>query len=188
METIVYIARHSEGLMKYIDEYNSLDSFEIKNEKNPLSVVGEEKARRLSECSELIGLDKIYSSHYVRTISTAKYIADKNNLKLNIDFRFGERKFGINDFKELPGNYFIRQIEDRSYKINDGECFNEVQERMLSALMEHLSNNHGKRLLIVSHGTSLSMMLAKWCDLKVNTQTQLIEIYFNNELAFDGNL
>jgi len=187
MDTIVYIARHSEGLMKYIDEYNSLDSFEIKNEKNPLSVVGEEKARKLSECSELTNLDKVYSSHYVRTISTAKYIADKNNLKLNIDYRFGERKFGVNDYSQLPRDYFTRQIEEWDYKINNGECFNEVRDRMLSALIDVLNINKGKKIAIVSHGTSLSMVLSKWCDLKVNNQTQLIEIYFNNELVFDGN-
>ena len=187
METVVYIIRHSEGLMKFIDEYNSFDSFEIKNEKNPLSVSGEEKAKKLSQCDELINIDMIYSSHYVRTIATAKYIGERNNLKLNIDYRFGERRFGINDFKELPRDYFTRQIEDRSYKINGGECFNEVRDRMLEALIDVLGNNLGKRLTIVSHGTSLSMMLSKWCDLKVNNQTQLIEIYFNNELVFDGD-
>ena len=30
-------------------------------------------------------------------------------------------------------------------------------------------------------------MLKKWCDIKLNEETKLIEIYFNNELVFDGN-
>jgi len=187
MDTVVYISRHSEGFMKSIDEYNSLDSFQIKNEKNPLSVNGEEKARKLSECDELKNIDIVYSSHYVRTISTAKYIAEKNNLRLNIDSRFGEREFGINDFNELPNDFFVHQFKDWNYKLNNGECLLEVQERMINALTDILNYNKGKRIVIVSHGTALSAMLKKWCDIKLNETTQLGEIYFNGKLIFDGN-
>ena len=187
METVVYISRHSEGFMKYIDEYKSLDSFQTKNEKNPLSVNGEEKAKLLSECAELKNIDVIYSSHYVRTISTAKYIAYKNNLKLNIDSRFGEREFGINNFNELPSDFFEHQFKDWDYKIGDGESYSEVYNRMNDGLMEILNTWKSKRIVIVSHGTALTVMLKKWCELRENHDTRLIEIYFKDELVFDGN-
>lgn len=187
MDTIVYIARHSEGLMKFIGEYKSQDSFQIKNEKNPLSVNGEEKAKKLSECEELQNIDVVYSSHYVRTISTAKYIAHKNKLKLNIDYRFGEREFGINDFSDLPSDFFSHQIEDWDYKIDSGENLNEVRQRMNAALTDVLNLHNGKRVVIVSHGTSLSTMLSKWCDIIFNETSQLVEIYFKDKLVFDGN-
>lgn len=187
MDTVVYMSRHSEGLMKFIDEYKSSDTFQIKNEKNPLSVEGEEKAKKLSECSELTNIDVIYSSHYVRTIATAKYIANKNSLKLNIDSRLGEREFGINDFSELPQDFFEHQLKDWNYKINDGENLFEVYERMNESLTKILTNWKGKRIVIVSHGTSLSVMLSKWCDIRLNETSKLVEIYFNDELVFDGN-
>ena len=187
MDTIVYVSRHSEGLMKFIDKYDTRDSFQLKNEKNPLSVDGEEKAKKLSECEELQNIDVVYSSHYVRTISTAKYIADKNNLKLNVDSRFGEREFGINDFSELPSDFFEHQIKDWNYKIGNGESLLEVSERMNEALYDLLGLYKGKRIVVVSHGTSLSVMLAKWCDIKFNKVNKLVEIYFQDEVVFDGN-
>ena len=46
--------------------------------------------------------DIVYSSNYVRAISTAKYFT---NDKVNIDESFGERKFGISNQEELPANF-----------------------------------------------------------------------------------
>lgn len=60
---------------------------QIKNEQNPLSDKGEILAQELSKIAELKNIDVLYSSNYVRAISTAKYIAEKNNIKINIDER-----------------------------------------------------------------------------------------------------
>lgn len=90
-ETIVYLIRHSEQL-KINDRYVSSDDDQIKNEKIILSIEGEKKAKELSEKEELRDIDVLFSSNYVRAISTAKYIADKNNININIDERLGERK------------------------------------------------------------------------------------------------
>lgn len=50
-----------------------------------------------------------------------------------------------------------------------------------------LSNNKNKNIAIVSHGTAISTMLKKWCDIVLNEDTKLIEIYFKDKLVFDGN-
>ena len=39
----------------------------------------------ISELSDLNDIDILWSSNYLRAISTAKYIADKNNIEINID-------------------------------------------------------------------------------------------------------
>lgn len=49
-----------------------------------LSVEGEIKADILSKNSEFKNVDKIYSSNYARAIGTAKYIANSNNICLNV--------------------------------------------------------------------------------------------------------
>jgi len=90
-KTIIYLIRHSEQSREKLSVDPGLSDQE-KNEKIPLSPNGEILADRLSEITELKGIDTIYSSNYVRTISTAKYIALKNGLELNIDKRLGERK------------------------------------------------------------------------------------------------
>ena len=73
-------------------KYLSSEDEQIKNEKIILSIEGERKAKELSEREELKNIDVLYSSNYVRAIATAKYIANKNNLNINIDERLGERK------------------------------------------------------------------------------------------------
>lgn len=91
MQTTIYLIRHSESL-KIKDGPTSAKIDQLKNEKLPLSENGEMLALKLSENEELQNIDKLYSSNYNRAILTAKYIAKKNNLEINIDKRLGERK------------------------------------------------------------------------------------------------
>ena len=91
-KTYIYIIRHSEVLkiennINYVNEDD-----QIRNEKIILSVDGERKAEKLSKIKELKNLDMLWSSNYVRAISTAKYLSLKNNIKINIDENFNERK------------------------------------------------------------------------------------------------
>ena len=89
METIIYLIRHSEQLRleaQAVCKETSKIS-QKKNEQNPLSNNGEILAQELSDVAELKNIDVRYSSNYVRAISTAKYIAEKNDIKTNIDER-----------------------------------------------------------------------------------------------------
>ena len=185
--TTIFISRHSQPFRKLLGEYQANEIEQIRNEKNPLSVDGEKYAEEMSNYSELLDVDVLYSSHYVRAMSTAKYIAEKNNIALNVDERLGERKFGVNDMSELPSTFFEDQFRNWDYKLSNGESANDVSKRMNEALSEILNSNKGKTIAIVSHGTAISTMLKKWCDIKLNEETKLIEIYFNDKLVFDGN-
>ena len=86
--TDIYLIRHSEQLRLKNDE----DESQIANEKIILSVDGEKKAEEISKLDELKNIDTLYSSNYVRAIATAKYIALENNIEINIDKNFNERK------------------------------------------------------------------------------------------------
>ena len=185
--TTIYILRHSQPLRNIFGEYNSSEVEQIRNEKNILSVLGEERAKKMSEKQELKNIDVLYSSHYVRAMSTAKYIAEQNNIKLNVDERLGERKFGVKSMNELPKDFFEHQFFDWDYKIDNGESLNEVFKRMQEVLEKILKENKNRNIAIVSHGTALSVMLKKYCDVKVNKETNLIEIYFKDKMVFDGN-
>ena len=67
---------------------------QLQNEKWILTNNGEEIAKEKSKLDELQNFDIVFSSNYVRAIGTAKYFTTD---KINIDERFGERKFGINN-------------------------------------------------------------------------------------------
>lgn len=159
--TTVYLLRHSQPFRKLLGEYNTKELEQVRNEKNILSVEGERLAKEMSKRSELQNIDVIYSSHYVRAMSTAKYIAENNKIKLNVDERLGERKFGVNDISELPATFFEDQFKDWDYKISNGESANEVSKRMNDAMSDILLSNKNKTIAIVSHGTAIPTMLTK---------------------------
>lgn len=96
MNTIVYLIRHSEPFKIHRGTVKTNESILIENEKTPLSIDGERLAERISSLSEFKNLDLVYSSNYVRAMSTAKYFSSSNNLKVNVDERFNEKYELIN--------------------------------------------------------------------------------------------
>ena len=93
MNTIIYLIRHAET----VDENgirNTDETSQMINEKEILSIEGEETSKILSKNEELKNIDVIWSSSYTRAKSTAKYVASENNLILNLDYRLSERKLG----------------------------------------------------------------------------------------------
>jgi len=187
MNTIVYLSRHSQPFRNLIGNYEVREIEQIRNEKNPLSPTGEKLAEQMSNYQELNNIDVWYSSHYVRAMCTAKYIAEKNNIVLNVDERLGERKFGVNSMSELPKNFFEEQFRNWDYKIENGESANDVFKRTNEVILEILNKHKNKKIAIISHGTAISIMLSTWCDVKLNEDTKLIEIYFNGKLVFNGD-
>lgn len=187
-ETIIYLIRHSEYL-KLNGIYQSNENDQIKNEKEILSINGERKAEELSKNAELNGIDVLYSSHYVRAISTAKYIADKNNINLNIDERFGERKLGdLATLKKLgkhsKNDYTTDQLLDETLKNKDGESNLEVRKRMTEAIDKLLEKHSGKRIAIVTHGAAIKFYLQNFCTYDAKSDTLL----FNDKVACNKKL
>lgn len=87
----VFLIRHSEQL-RIESQNNKMEDSQISNEKIILSVEGERKAEEMSHLKELKEVEVLWSSNYVRAISTAKYIANQNKIEINIDKNFNERK------------------------------------------------------------------------------------------------
>lgn len=120
-------------------------------------------------------------------MSTAKYIANQNNKDLIIIDDFGERKFGINSWDELPENFGNKQYEDENYKIPNGESRKEVTERMLNASNIVLEKYKGKKIAIVSHGTAMLFLFMNWCEFKPSNKDEWArKLIFNNKEFFDG--
>lgn len=175
MKTI-YLMRHSEPL-KPINLNNS-DTLQNQNEKWGLTINGEILAKERSQQPELQNFDIVISSNYVRAISTAKYFTKD---KLFIDENFGERKFGISSWDELPKDFGKRQFNDFNYKLPNGESINEVINREYNSLINILNNYYNKKILIVGHSTALASLLTKWCEIDYTGSYKFKEKYF-----FDG--
>ena len=168
--------RHSEPLKPI--SINNKDSLQIQNEKWGLTINGEKLAEKKSQLNEFANFDMVISSNYVRAISTAKYFTKD---KLFIDDNFGERKFGINNWDELPKDFGKKQFDDFNYKLPNGESINEVIEREYNSLINILNNYQDKKILIVGHSTALASLFSKWCEIGYTDGYK-----FNGKHFFDG--
>ena len=166
--TIIYLIRHAETTDENGIRNTSEDSQMI-NEKEILSVYGEEQSKRLSENVELNNIDVIWSSSYTRAkaTATAKYIANNNNLPINLDSNLNERKLG--NLKEL-GKFMKdkktrdpsqEQLLDRKFKTSDGESAEDTRERMTGFFDKILKEYEGKKIAIVSHRRFNKIFLIK---------------------------
>lgn len=194
--TKIYLLRHSIA-DKNIDFKNLKESFENINKKYVLSVEGEKEAYKYSMIPELSNLNMVVSSNYVRSIATAKYMAIKNKTKVIVDANFDERKFGVDDPEKIPADFFKKQFINHEYKLKYGESFDEVRLRALRGLAKILKKNIGKNALIVTHSSTITFLLSKWCEVDYNskyiirykgkniingfTTPDLIELTFNDK-------
>ena len=181
-DTIIYLIRHAETVEEK-GIRNTDESSQIINEKEILSVYGEEQSKRLSENKELKNIDLIWTSSYTRAKATAKYIANNNDLCINIDSRLNERKLGnLKELAEFMKNKNTRdpsqeQLLDRKFKTSDGESAEETNQRMTNFFDRILKEYAGKKIVVVSHGGSIKFFLLNWCE--VNEDVNLV---YNNKV------
>ena len=181
MNTTIYLVKHAEEL-KENGIKNINDNTQLMNEKYILSVKGEEQSRILSENPELDNIDILWSSSYVRAKATAKYIAYKNNIEINIDSSLNERRLGnLEDLTKWMKNktFGVVQayLQDKKWKAREGESCEEATKRVTLFLEKILKENNGKRIVLVSHGALISFLLTNWCDLN-----EEIKLVYNNKV------
>ena len=181
-DTIIYLIRHAETTQENGIRNTNEDSQMI-NEKEILSVQGEEQSKKLSEYTELNNIDIIWSSSYTRAKATAKYIANNNKQPINIDSNLNERKLGnLKELGEFMKDKKTRdpsqeQLLDRKFKTSDGESAEDTRERMTKFFDRILKEYKGKKIAVVSHGGSIKFFLLNWC--KVNQDVRLV---YNNTI------
>lgn len=184
METVVYYIRHSVRLdNSKIAMYNSMQSDLLKSEKIVLSVAGEKRADILSREPELQNIDVVYSSACVRTLQTAKYLMERQNLLVHIDERLDERRVGLPNADEYP-DWATRQYLDENFKTIGGESQLEVRQRMTEIFNEITAKHKGKRIAIFSHGLAITFFLLNFCKLENITKEKVITYSYRGRQIF----
>lgn len=184
MKTI-YLIKHSGpfiDIKNYEDYENVL--WEDYNRNMILSVEGEKRAEKLCEIEELNNIDKIFTSNSVRAIATAKYIAEKNNIKIELDKRIDERIFGVKTLNDLPKNFNKLSFDNKDFKMENGESFNEVDSRFINFINELLDQDNNKNVLVI-HGLILLSYLETICDF--NFDGNIFDIKYKNKEIINGN-
>ena len=196
--TVIYLIRHADTINE-LGIRNTNETTQIINEKEILSIKGEEDSKKLSKNEELKNLDSIWCSSYVRAKQTAKYIANENNLQINLDNRLNERKLGnLNEIAIFMKDKKTRdpsqeQLLYPKFKTSDGESAEDTKTRMTDFLNEILIKYKEKRVAIISHGGSIKFLLLNWCNVNNNMKLEykdkelnitspcLLKLTFKNE-------
>lgn len=147
MKTVVYFVRHAEP------DYSVHD-----DTIRPLTDKGKKDALKVADYLKDKNIEIALSSPYKRAIDTIKPFTDANHINIELVEDFRERKIDscwIEDFVEFSQ----RQWKDFNYKLSDGECLHEVQERNIKSLEKFLKQYCGKNIVIGTHGTALSTII-----------------------------
>lgn len=145
--TTVYFVRHAEP------NYNNHD-----DALRELSPKGMKDRKLVTDFLSDKEIDIVLSSPYKRAVDTIKDFADLNGLDIETIDSFRERKVDSGWIDNFT-SFAQKQWNDFSYKLSDGECLQEVQDRNVSALQSVLEKHAGKNIVIGSHGTALSTII-----------------------------
>lgn len=149
-----------------------------------LSTEGEKRAEELCNIEELDNVDRIFTSNSVRAIATAKYLAEKNNIKIELDKRIDERIFGVETLNDLPKDFNKLSFDNKNFKMKSGESFNEVDSRFINFINDLLEQDSNKNVLVI-HGLILLSYLETICDFSFNGN--IFDIKYKNKVIINGN-
>lgn len=145
--TKIYFVRHAQPDFSVLDDLT-----------RPLNEKGVDDTKKVTDFLLDKSITKVYSSPFKRAVDTIKDFADKLSLVIHIIEDFRERKIDdgwIEDFNSFAKN----QWDDFEYRLPQGECLKEVQERNINALHKVIKENMDENIVIGTHGTALSTIL-----------------------------
>lgn len=145
--TTVYFVRHAEPNYENHDDMS-----------RELSYKGLEDRKLVTDFLMNKQIDVVLSSPYKRAVDTVRDFAEIKGIGVSIIEEFKERRVDsgwIEDFN----SFCKRQWEEFDYKLSDGECLKEVQDRNIMALNRVLEQYRNKNIVVGSHGTALSTII-----------------------------
>lgn len=114
-------------------------------------------------------VDAIYASDLMRAVDTVKPVADA--LKLSVIQRKNLREVDVGDWqgklitdveKEYPESFALYKENPGLSHFDGGESYAGLQQRVVAAMEEIAAENHGKTVLIGTHGGVIRTLRAAW--------------------------
>ncbi|MCC5871989.1 MAG: histidine phosphatase family protein [Gammaproteobacteria bacterium] len=158
---------------------------------SPLTDVGRRQVR--AHLSWLLELrpELIVTSPLGRTQATAKILADALGLEVEIDPRLAERSMGrfegftLDEVTATDPEESDRRIQDPwGYRAPLGENYDDMVERV-TPLVDRLVDHPARRIVVVSHGTLVRVLLG--CLLGLERET-LLRVRQPNAVAYQVRL
>jgi broad specificity phosphatase PhoE len=176
----VYVARHAETNYNLKDIFNGDPTVNVY-----LTPKGIEQAVLLAESLKNTPIDLIITSQFPRTKETAKLVNKYHRAPFIEDKRLGDIVTGF-EGKSVKQYKEMREVAENkwTFKLKDGESFEDVRNRVQSYMDDLRSRNEGS-VLIVTHLVILKLIYAICNDLP-NEEAERLE--FNNAQCFEIEL
>ena len=174
--TEIIIIRHGET------EWNKTGRFQGHSDV-PLSAEGRAQAAMLGENLAVDHVDMIYASDLTRAMETAAPLAQRFGLEVISDPLLRELNFGawegrnFNDVNaENPNAMKNFYTDPEQADIPESEPFPEFQRRIAGRVREIVAQERGKRIVIVSHGASIRILLADLLSMPIRSIWHLSQL------------
>ncbi len=168
MATEITIIRHGETMWNVQKR--------IQGQRNSsLSENGITQAELVAEALAKREFDVLISSDLERAVETAKIINKQLSLTHKYNLNLRERSFGIfegKNFAEIEEKYpeEFRRYKERNpeFVVPGGESIEQMYDRVTSEIEAIARKFKDQKVLIVSHGLVLEMMMYKTFNLKLD--------------------
>ena len=167
MKKHFYIFRHGQTIWNAEGRPQGQHEYPV-----PLTVTGQEQARKLSQRLKDKKIKRIFSSDLLRAKQTGEIVAKELNVPIDFDKRLREVDYGI-----LNGLYTIEReevypdfkkcYEDIRVPFPEGESLYSVAERIREMLKEIAVNVSNRVVGISTHGHAITALIDVVFDYKV---------------------
>ena len=162
MKKHFYLFRHGQSVWNAEGRPHGQHPYPV-----PLTITGQEQAKELARLLSDKKIEVVLTSDLLRAEQTANIIGDILNVEVVKDVRFREVDYGL-----LNGLYTIDREEtfpdfrkcytDFSFSFPQGECFNDVVDRMKQALEEYAKTYRYQNMAVSSHRVRVGWWKQPW--------------------------
>ena len=173
-ETEIILIRHGET------EWNSQQRMQG-HSNSDLSSVGQAQIQALGQWMKNVPFDLIYSSDSLRAKQTAESITQFSGHELQFDQRLREKNLGV--FEGLtseearerhPEVFRLFKTAGSKYVIDEGESTQQLQDRALEIVDEIRIKHPEERVLLVTHGGFIRVVMKHSLGLSLETPTRFL--------------
>jgi probable phosphoglycerate mutase len=173
-KTEIIFIRHGET------EWNSQQRMQG-HSNSDLSSVGQAQIQALGQWMKNVPFDHIYSSDSLRAKQTAEAITQFSGHELKIDLRLREKNLGV--FEGLtseearerhPEVFSLFKTAGSKYVIDEGESTQQLQDRALEIVDEIRIKHLEERVLLVTHGGLIRVVMKHSLGLSLETPTRFL--------------
>ena len=173
-KTEIILIRHGET------EWNSQKRMQG-HSNSDLSLVGQAQIQALGQWMKNVPFDLIYSSDSLRAKQTAEAITQFSGHELQFDQRLREKNLGV--FEGLtseearerhPEVFRLFKTAGSKYVIDEGESTQQLQDRALEIVNEIRIKHPEERVLLVTHGGFIRVVMKHSLRLSLETPTRFL--------------